>query len=191
VGKVRASGEKELISCNLIARRDLVRELGGFDESMYPNEENALMDGLQARGKLLYDPEFVVYRHPRSNLKSFFKMLLFYGKGRAEQLRLHPTLNSLPNFIPPGFVLYLLALPFLAFWSKWSLLPLGLYCAAVLVQVACVALRGNMSLCLRVLPLVAMTNVLYGLGFWHGLFTRVAPPRPAPPNDIRLESVAV
>src|SRR6185503_18298754 len=44
VGQFRASSEKELILCNMMARRDAVLELGGFDEALYPNEENALMD---------------------------------------------------------------------------------------------------------------------------------------------------
>ena len=47
VGVVRATGEKELILCNLLARRAVLLELGGFDEALYPNEENALMDALQ------------------------------------------------------------------------------------------------------------------------------------------------
>src|SRR5213594_934057 len=63
VGTLRESSEKELILCNLISRRDVLIELGGFDESLYPNEENALMDDIQKRGgKLLYDPEVVVER---------------------------------------------------------------------------------------------------------------------------------
>ncbi len=60
VGRSRESSEKELILCNLVARRDAMLELGGFNEALYPNEENALMDELQKRGgKLLYDPELI------------------------------------------------------------------------------------------------------------------------------------
>ena len=90
IGEMRATSEKELILCNLLARRDAIMELGGFDESLYPNEENALMDGLQKRGgKLIYDPVFFVHRRPRPTLKAFCKMLMNYGRGRAEQFRLH------------------------------------------------------------------------------------------------------
>ena len=114
VGHLRDSSEKELILCNLLARREPIQELGGFDESLYPNEENALMDRLQSRGGiLLYDPELLVYRRPRPTLKAFVKMLLNYGRGRAEQFRLHPTIGSAPNFVPPLFCLYLLAWPWL------------------------------------------------------------------------------
>src|SRR5439155_18075207 len=101
VGAVRATSEKELILCNLVARREAMLELGGFNEALYPNEENALMDELQKRrGKLIYDPQFIVQRRPRPTLKAFAKMLLTYGRGRTEQVRLHPTFRSALNFIP-------------------------------------------------------------------------------------------
>ena len=51
VGDLRESSEKELILCNLAACRGPMLELGGFNELLYPNEENALMDELQKRGK--------------------------------------------------------------------------------------------------------------------------------------------
>src|SRR4029077_9061028 len=106
VGSLREASEKELILCNLLARRDALRALGGFNEALYPNEENALMDELQKRGgKLLYDPQFIIRRRPRHTLKAFVKMLLNYGRGRAEQFRLHPTVGSALNFVPPLFCL--------------------------------------------------------------------------------------
>src|SRR5262249_41956911 len=72
VGELRATSEKELILCNLMARKDAMLQLGGFDEKLYPNEENALMDALQkGGGKLLYDPAFTVLRRPRPTLKAF------------------------------------------------------------------------------------------------------------------------
>jgi succinoglycan biosynthesis protein ExoA len=50
---------------------------GGFNEALYPNEENALMDNIQkAGGKLLYDPELFVWRRPRRTLKQFTRMLI-------------------------------------------------------------------------------------------------------------------
>src|SRR6185369_14799284 len=84
VGAARATSAKELILCNLLARRQTINEAGGFDESLYPNEENALMDELQRRGgKLIYDPNVIVFRRPRPTLRAFCKMLLNYGRGRA------------------------------------------------------------------------------------------------------------
>ncbi|NBR83981.1 MAG: glycosyltransferase [Proteobacteria bacterium] len=186
VGQARASGEKELILCNLMGRRDALLAAGGFDEALYPNEENALMDELQQRGgTLLYDPEFIVHRRPRRTLGAFGKMLMNYGRGRAEQFRLHPTLGSAPNFVPPLFLLYLVLTPLL---PPLLLAPLALYLLAVLGQTLAMS-----SHCLfnaaRVAPLILVSHIGYGLGFWKGLFTR---PQPKPPEQVpvTLETIS-
>jgi hypothetical protein len=194
VGKLRESSEKELISCNLVSRRDVLLESGGFDESLYPNEENALMDAVLKRGKLLYDPEMIVHRRPRSNFKSFAKMLFSYGGGRAQQFRLHPTAGSAINFVPPAFCVYLLAqLIFVParVLPLWTLLPAALYLAAVLGQTAAVMMRTDFMSGLRALPLLALTNILYGAGVLRGLFSPIAHVKPGGATDIRLETVPV
>jgi len=173
VGARRKSSEKELILCNLAARRGAVLDLGGFDEALYPNEENALMDGLQSKGfKLLYDPAFLAQRRPRRTLGSFCRMLTTYGRGRAEQFRLHPTPGSALNFVPPLFCLYLLTLP-LAIVLPWWLVPLAVYALAVGAQGLALIPRGGV-LALPGVPLVVLTHICYGLGFWRGLFTPLA-----------------
>ncbi len=186
VGQPRETSEKELILCNLLARRDALLALGGFDESLYPNEENALMDELQkAGGKLVYDPELIVYRRPRPTVKAFVKMLLNYGRGRAEQFRLHPTPGSALNFVPPLFCLYLAALPFL---GLPGLAPLALYGAAVLAQTLASSRAKGLVDSALALPLVIATHLFYGLGFWWGLFTKLKR-RDQPPTEVTLEKI--
>ncbi|MDB6122428.1 MAG: hypothetical protein JWQ71_1421 [Pedosphaera sp.] len=194
VGKVRESSEKELILCNLIARKEPLLELGGFDEALYPNEENALMDELQKRdGKLIYDPQFTVYRRPRNTLKAFCKMLLNYGRGRAEQFRLHSTLGSAPNFVPPLFCVYLLALPFLflvpPLFGKLALIPLAIYVIALLLQAAALSVHGGIIRSLCAIPLIMLTHILYGVGFWRGLFTPLKPVAARPKVEVVLENI--
>ena len=187
VGQARTSSEKELILCNLLARRDALQELGGFDESLYPNEENALMDELQKRGgKLLYDPELIVYRRPRPTLKAFCKMLLNYGRGRAEQFRLHPTFGSALNFVPPLFCLYLLVWPF---FGLVGLAPLGCYGVAVALQTFASAIKRGLVYSIAALPLLVLTHLLYGLGFWRGLFTSLKPPVAGSTTSVELETI--
>ena len=193
VGQVRQTSEKELILCNLLARRQAMLELGGFNEALYPNEENALMDELQKRGgKLIYDPQFLVRRRPRSSLKSFAKMLLTYGRGRAEQVRLHPTAGSALNFVPPLFCLYLLAVAVLLALTSIGtacLVPLAGYVLAVLAQAVVLAAGGQVLKSLAAIPLIALTHILYGLGFWRGLFTSLRRPGQRPPGEVLLETV--
>jgi len=186
-GAVRASGEKELILCNLAARRTDLVELGGFDESLYPNEENALMDGLVSRGaRLVYDPEFVVQRRPRPTLRAFVKMLMTYGRGRAEQFRLHPTPGSILNFVPPLFCVYLVVAP----WFGWiGLVPLGLYLLAIGGQTVVSCKTHGMLRSILALPLLVLTHIFYGTGFWRGLFTRIKSGERAQPVEVSLERI--
>lgn len=192
VGTVRESSEKELILCNLIARRAALLELGGFNEALYPNEENALMDELQKRGgKLLYDPELLVQRRPRPTLSAFCKMLMTYGRGRAEQFRETPTLGSVMNFVPPGFLIYLLALvPLVIFLGAWTLWPLALYSLLVWLQTLALMPRGGVARSLGASPLIVLTHILYGFGFWRGLFTKLKPPGERANVPVKLEQVA-
>jgi succinoglycan biosynthesis protein ExoA len=194
VGKVRESSEKELILCNLITRRDAMLELGGFNEALYPNEENALMDELQKRGgKLLYDPAFIVYRRPRHSLKAFAKMLLNYGRGRAEQFRLHPSLGSAPNFAPPMFCVYLVTLAVFGVLQNrffpWLAIPLWCYLLLVLGQAVVLMPGGGVMRSICAIPLIILTHVLYGAGFWRGLFTTLKPSETKPKTTVELENV--
>jgi succinoglycan biosynthesis protein ExoA len=187
VGQRRATGEKELILCNLLARREALLELGGFNEALYPNEENALMDELQKRGgKLIYDPKLLVYRRPRGTFQAFGKMLLNYGRGRAEQFRLHPTLGSAPNFAPPLFCAYLAASPFLPAVFLWGLAAYG---AAALVQGVAVLPLKKLHWLPAMLGLIFASHVFYGAGFWRGCFTKPKPPPAAVLAEVKLERV--
>jgi cellulose synthase/poly-beta-1,6-N-acetylglucosamine synthase-like glycosyltransferase len=189
IGTARPSGEKELILCNMMARRADLLELGGFDESLYPNEENALMDELQKRGaKLIYDPHFVVHRRPRPTPKAFCKMLFTYGRGRAEQFRLHPTPGSALNFVPPLFCVYLVAAPLLVLaLGPVVFAPLALYLLAVIGQTAVSMSSKGFFRSLLASPLLVASHIFYGLGFWRGLFTKLRPPGEKPVTEVNLE----
>ncbi len=188
VGTLRETSEKELILCNMLGRRDTLLAHGGFNEALYPNEENALMDNIQkAGGKLMYDPELFVWRRPRRTLQQFMRMLMNYGRGRAEQFRTTPTLGSLLNFVPPLFCAYLLALIPLTYFSPWVLLPMGFYFSAILVQVLALIPQGGLIWSLCALPLLVETHLFYGIGFWRGLFTELKPPGVKSDVPVKLE----
>lgn len=199
IGSLRSTGEKELILCNLAARRKDLLELGGFNEALYPNEENALMDELQKRGgTLIYDPAFIVHRRPRRSLAAFARMLRTYGRGRAEQFRLYPTPGSALNFIPPLFCLYLIALALawvlpsslgvaLRFWAA---MPLVLYLGAVVTQTFASVPRYGVARAFLASPLLVASHVFYGLGFWRGLVTRLNTRRCATATQVNLEIIA-
>jgi len=113
-------------------------------------------------------------------------MLMNYGRGRAEQFRLHPSAGSLANFVPPLFVLYLAAAVVTAPLHRgWAFAPLILYAGAVLAQTFASERRSPAHL-LRVALLIPVAHVGYGIGFLRGLFTRPAP-RPAGETGVFIE----
>jgi cellulose synthase/poly-beta-1,6-N-acetylglucosamine synthase-like glycosyltransferase len=201
IGNIRATSEKELILCNLLARRTDLLELGGFNEALYPNEENALMDELQKRGgKLIYNPQLVVHRRPRHSLQAFFKMLRTYGRGRAEQFRVHPTFGSAANFVPPLFCLYLLTLAIFqltALGKPFDLLkilsavPLAIYAVAILLQTLFSMPASGVFRSLLAMPLLAAPHIFYGFGFWHGLFTKLNHGLNRPRFEVVLEKIVL
>jgi hypothetical protein len=70
-------------------------------------------------------------------------------------------------------------------------IPLALYLAAVLVQTLAVMARTSFMAGLRALPLLALTNILYGAGVMRGFFSKIAHVKPGSATDIRLETVPV
>ncbi len=152
------------------------------------------MDELQKRGdKLIYDPKLIVHRRPRRSLKAFARMLLTYGRGRAEQFRLHPTFGSTLNFVPPLFLVYLAALPFLIAllpFGKFGLIPLTFYVLALGLQTVALAGRGRVTGAIAAAPLIVLSHLCYGWGFWRGLFTKLTPRGQRANVKVTLEKIS-
>jgi hypothetical protein len=138
----------------------------------------------------------VAYRRPRPTLKAFIKMLTTYGRGRAEQFRLHPTLGSALNFVPPGFVLYLLLLPLIAKlgWLQmsargWGWYPLVGYGGSLLGQTVANLFRAGLARALCAAPLLFATHLFYGIGFWRGIFGNISRTKAAT-TEVAIEETA-
>ena len=166
-GGVRATGEHELILCNLSFRRDIFLEYGGFDERLYPNEENELMDRIAAAGRLLiHDPVLAVERSQRRTVKAFAHQLFGYGRGRAEQTIISGSIKPIA-FVPSLFVLYLVGLPVVA--DVRYLLPLALYGLLAVVFAIREGLRRRLPLPALFVPgLFLLFHCAYGIGMIRG-----------------------
>ncbi|MBD3309309.1 glycosyltransferase [candidate division KSB3 bacterium] len=175
MGKLRYAGEKELILCNLSLRREVFLREGGFNESLYPNEENEFMNRLRARGyHLLYDPEAVVFRSRRNRCRAFIRQLFTYGRGRAEQILVEGmSLSALLFFLPLGLLGYLGGLTLLLLGGLlrwWMLLPLALYAGLAVLAALQTAVRQRQPLLVLLLPLWSLLmHLAYGIGLLYGL----------------------
>ena len=166
-GGVRATGEHELILCNLSFRREIFREFGGFDERLYPNEENELMDRIAASGRLLiHDPELAIERSQRRTVKAFVRQLSGYGRGRAEQTVISGRIKP-AAFVPLLFVLYLAVLPLAG--DLRFLAPLAVYLLLALLFALREGLRKRQFLPALILPaLFFLFHAAYGVGMIRG-----------------------
>jgi hypothetical protein len=122
-------------------------------------------------------------------------MLMTYGRGRAEQLRVHPTFGSLLNLIPAIFCAYLVVLLVLESAAPgtplacWGAAPLALYALAIVLQTAASVFASGLGRSLAAIPLLALSHILYGVGFWRGLFTNLDSGRSRARAEVRLEKV--
>jgi succinoglycan biosynthesis protein ExoA len=181
-GGVRATGEHELILCNLGFRKDVFLEYGGFDERLYPNEENELMDRIAASGMLLiHDPAMAVERSQRRTVRAFARQLFGYGRGRAEQTVISGRIKPV-TLIPTLFLIYLVSVPFSS--GGMYLLPLACYGAAALAASIREWLRRGLLRPALLLPfLFPLFHCSFGLGMLRGFigypFRRQNPERHA------------
>jgi succinoglycan biosynthesis protein ExoA len=87
---------------------DLLREAGGWDESLVANEDYELDYRLRQRGgRLLLDPSVVIAWHCRQSVPDLYRQYVRYGKGKADVAMLHPTSLSARHTVAPMLVAWL------------------------------------------------------------------------------------
>ncbi len=187
VGEIRETTDRELILCNLAMRREVFIEFGGFDERLYPNEENELMDRIAAKGlKLIHAPGMAIRRSQRRTLRQFCRQMFSYGRGRAQQTLISGQIAPV-SFAPLLFLLYLLLLPFLPL-SILSVAPLAAYVILAAVSSAIEAFTAGSPSRLLLLLLFPVMHLANGYGLLCGLFggtKGISAARPDAPVTIR------
>ncbi len=167
-GVPRETTDKELILCNLVVRRSVFVSLGGFDERLYPNEENELLDRISSSGfKLIHDPTMGVFRSQRASLRAFVRQMFSYGRGRAQQTLIAGSFSFI-SFIPLFFVLYLVGMAFFSGYTFY-LVPIFVYFLLVLISTIHQTFRSgrfSTALLLLIYPLMHCVN---GVGLLFGL----------------------
>jgi glycosyltransferase involved in cell wall biosynthesis len=166
VGQIRLSNEKELILCNMIIRKEFFLQNKGFNESLYPNEENEFLSRIYQFGQIVYSPLIIVYRNHRNNLQSFFKQMFNYGRGRTKHFLYSKNYADYIYFVP--LLLVILALFFILITSKVHLILYLLFIYFALVLPTC-AIRFLFSQRVPVFFLSIIAFVICHLGYATGL----------------------
>ena len=164
-----------------IMNADVLREIGGYDETVRRGEDWELNYRLRQAGHLVwFDPALRVRYWPRSSWGALSRQFWATGIWRGELVRRLGLRNSARYFAPPLFVvglaLCVLIAPLLATglisgWPAWvlSLGYLGPLAYLGLLGVAALRSKGSFADRLRFMYAVATMHVSWGSGFLVGV----------------------
>lgn len=161
-------------SCNLFVRRNKFLKLGGFDTKFWPGEDTKLCLEIKKQGRIIYDPEVIVFHHRRKDLQGYIKQIFSYSKHRGFFARNRDE-NSykLSYFIPSLFVIGLIFGGILSLFSNWInnlyLLTLLVYSLIMIIQAIKLEEIKNI---IPFFILGLITHIVYGVGFLKGFFIK-------------------
>ena len=155
---------------------EVLRAIGGWDESLRANEDFELDYRLRLAGhRLLFDPEMVIDWHCRQSVPDLFRQYARYGRGKADVARLHPRSLAPRHVAPPAFVLYLLLAAGVGLRRPGRALAMvAPYGGTLLVEAVRLAPRlETTGERIRVPAAIAAMHVGWGLGLWARLVERL------------------
>lgn len=167
---------EDLPSVNLIVRKDIFEQIGGYDSNFYPGEDTKLcLDILKtAQKRIIYDPQVLVYHHRRKLFRQHLKQSNNYALHRGYFAKVLPdTSRKLVYFIPSLFTLGLFAGPFLAclFPPLWYVYFAVLILYLILLIISTVHFK-DIRVWVLAIAGVFLTHVGYGIGFIRGLLSK-------------------
>jgi succinoglycan biosynthesis protein ExoA len=159
-------------------RKELWRELGGFDEGLSANEDYEFNYRVRKHGEtVLLDPVEHCDYFARSSLKDLALQYWRYGRWKARMIRSHPGSIKMRQVVAPIFAASIPLLLLTGLWLRpaWWLLGIELsaYLLLALVFAVKLAVKNNAGLKLALLmPLIfGAIHVSWGTGFWLGLLS--------------------
>jgi succinoglycan biosynthesis protein ExoA len=161
-------------------RKELWREIGGFDEGLSANEDYEFNYRVRRHGQtvLLDQVEHCDY-FARATLKDLALQYWRYGRWKARMIRLHPASIKLRQVVAPVFAVSTIVLLALGFWftPAWWLLAVewASYLVLALFFTIRLAFKSPSSLgLLMLMPIIfGIIHLAWGFGFLVGLI--VAP----------------
>lgn len=161
--------ETSLSSANLACRKKVFNKIK-FDEKIYPGEDPKFISDAKKNGfKMAYSPSIISFNKRRTNLREFIIQNFKYGLTRPKKESILETLKR-PFFIVPGlFLIYILFLVPLIFFSKLFLMPLIFYVTLNIFFSAYESFKNKDIKSIFILPLIFLSiHISYGAGFIYG-----------------------
>jgi glycosyltransferase involved in cell wall biosynthesis len=160
----------DIHSCNFIARKSFLKEIGGWNEEYWPGEDTLICRGIKKIGmRMVEAPDVVVYHHRRPLFLKHLRQVSSYGLHRGFfAKRFKETSRRLSYFLPSLFILFLVGGGIVSFVYpifRWIF-------GAVLLAYVVLALAAAMPSRKLILPVwlgIMATHMVYGTFFLIGL----------------------
>lgn len=157
-----------------VYRTEVLRSLGGWDETVTSNEDFEMDYRLRRAGhELLFDPTLKIRWMSKQTLGDFFTQYRRYGKGKSEVARRHPQSVALRHLAAPALVAALAGAAALAPRRPGIAAAVAAPYAAALAAASAVTARKVEGAAAKALVPAAFAtmHVAWGLGFWEGMLT--------------------
>ncbi|MBM3246778.1 MAG: glycosyltransferase [Candidatus Omnitrophica bacterium] len=151
-------------SCNVMYRKSVLLEMGGFLAGLWPGEDVELDYRIKKKGySLRFNPGALVFHYRPDNLKDFSRMMARYGWAQGELVKKYGIFRK-AHFIPLLTLLLILLL--------WVNPTAGLWALALLIIALFIRSRLGCRRPFLILGLVLVALARWNLGFLAGLIRR-------------------
>ncbi len=160
-------------------RRELIDQIGGFDETLLSNEDYEFNTRVRQSGGVVWlDPQIRSTYFARSSFRELVRQYWRYGFWKWRMLKRYANTIRWRQALPPLFVASLIALILLSFWFslfRWLLsIEIILYLLVLMAASVQVGFRNRKSFLVIGLPLsISMMHLSWGSGF---LFSIISSP---------------
>jgi GT2 family glycosyltransferase len=165
-------------SCNLLVRRSVFKEVGGFTTDFWPGEDTEFCLALIKKGHVIrYVPGAVIDHYRRPSLERHFKQLGNYGLHRGYFVKRYPeTSFRLPYFTPSLMVITGVVLGLFALAKNFLALQVLVGLAFVYFLLSFLSLiRKPFRLALPAICVIFASHCIYGISFLKGLLASRLP----------------
>lgn len=93
-------------SVNLLVRKDIFNDIGGFNSKYWPGEDTKLCLEIAKHGKkIVYEPKAVCYHHRSTTLRNHLRQVARYGLHRGHFARMFPDTSWRISYFLPTIAL--------------------------------------------------------------------------------------
>lgn len=167
-------------------RKRLIEKVGYFNERLLTNEDYEFNVRIAKSGGVIWlDPAIRSVYFARPTYSALLKQYWRYGFWKAQMLKDHPKSIRWRQALPPAFVLSMLLLCILGFWSSlfWVLLltTISFYTLILLIAGAGEAIRKKDGMMVVGVPIAILCmHLSWGTAFWYSLISTWLKPTPQP-----------